>query len=109
MKTIFLKIFNTLNATALTLLGFSSCNNDGDFPCLYGTPTSDYVFKGNVTSKDGSPIKNIKVTAVAEYSGEQVELESTITDAYGNFQSNKLLRMTTLDTNELKIYFKDID
>lgn len=43
-----------LSATLLPVLGFAGCGNPGDSPDLYGTPTSDYQFKGRVTDADGN-------------------------------------------------------
>lgn len=49
-----------LSATLLPVLGFAGCGNPGDSPDLYGSPTSDYQFKGRVTDADGKPVEGIK-------------------------------------------------
>ena len=53
MKVKFLHWYNALAATLLSLLGFSSCGSEIDEPCLYGSPTSSFHVKGNVTAEDG--------------------------------------------------------
>ena len=67
MKVKFLHWYNALAATLLSLLGFSSCGSEIDEPCLYGSPTSSFHAKGNVTAEDGTPIKGIKAVVVEDY------------------------------------------
>lgn len=50
MKVKFLHWYNALAATLLSLLGFSSCGSENEEPCLYGSPTSSFHAKGNVTA-----------------------------------------------------------
>ncbi|MFI3280393.1 MAG: radical SAM-associated putative lipoprotein [Rikenellaceae bacterium] len=50
--------------SALTLLGFSGCSENGGIfnePDMYGTPLVDYRFIGELTDADGNPIKGIEV------------------------------------------------
>lgn len=68
-----------LSATLLPVLGFAGCGNPGDSPDLYGTPTSDYQFKGRVTDADGKPVE-----------GDRVFHEDSVsTDADGHFVTNR--------------------
>ncbi len=56
---------NRLFLSALSLLGFSGCSEQGielfDEPDMYGVPIVDYTFMGEVTDADGNPIKGIEV------------------------------------------------
>lgn len=63
MKAKFFYWYNALAASLLSLLGFSSCGENGpwgDEPALYGTPTASYEAKGNITAEDGTPVEGIK-------------------------------------------------
>ncbi len=56
---------NKLFLSALTLLGFGGCSDDGRELYteldMYGTPLVDYRFMGEVTDAEGNPIKGIEV------------------------------------------------
>lgn len=56
---------NKLFLSALTLLGFGGCSDDGGELYteldMYGTPLVDYRFMGEVTDAEGNPIKGIEV------------------------------------------------
>lgn len=87
MKVKFLHWYNALAATLLSLLGFSSCGELGtDEPCLYGSPTSSFHAKGNVTAEDGTPIQGIKAVVVDDYGHDWAyRIDSAYTDSKGNY------------------------
>ena len=63
MKAKFFYWYNALAASLLSLLGFSSCGENGpwgDEPVLYGTPSIAFEAKGNITAEDGTPVEGIK-------------------------------------------------
>lgn len=63
MKAKFFNWYNALAASLLSLLGFSSCGENGpwgDEPVLYGTPSTAFEAKGNITAEDGTPVEGIK-------------------------------------------------
>ena len=54
MKAKFFNWYNALAASLLSLLGFSSCGENGpwgDEPVLYGTPSTAFEAKGNITAE----------------------------------------------------------
>lgn len=109
------KLLNAVTASLLSLLGFSSCDNGifgGDEPCLYGTPTSSYHFKGTVTNEKGTPVKGIKVVAQEVYDGDTTRVDSTYTDSNGNYQTaDKSVFSATGYVKEGRLFvsFEDVD
>lgn len=116
--------YNALAAFVLSLLGFSSCGGDGgsDMRVLYGTPTSSYHVKGNVTAEDGTPIKGIKAVLIVDENGYDerpydarriVPLDSAYTDSKGNYATEENSMTGTIDELKrkkiLKVVFKDED
>lgn len=78
-----------LSATLLPVLGFVGCGNPGDSPDLYGTPTSDYQFKGRVTDADGKPVEGIKVVSGIVEGDRVFHEDSVSTDVDGHFVTNR--------------------
>ena len=79
--------YNALAATLLSLLGFSSCGENGlggGGECLYGTPTSTFQVKGNVTDEEGTPIQGIKTKVEVKYGGWAKD-SIAYTDSKGNY------------------------
>lgn len=109
------KLLNTVTASLLSLLGFSSCSNGvfgGEEPCLYGSPTSDYHFKGIVTDENGTPIKGIKVVAQIQSENRIYREDSTYTDSNGAYQTaDKSTFNAPNDVAEARLYvsFEDVD
>ena len=81
-------VWKWLSATILPILGFSACDS-GDAPALYGTPVSDYVFKGRVTDADGKPLEGIKVVSGVAHEDGVFHEDSVATDADGRFVTNQ--------------------
>ena len=78
----------------LSALGFSACGEDGliggsEEPCMYGTPTVDFMVKGKVTDNAGVPIKGIVVSSKGMESFTDGNGLSAVTAEDGTFVTNK--------------------
>lgn len=51
-KSNWLKVFNSILSSLLTLLGYTSCDSSEDIPVEYGTPYAKYEVKGKVVDKE---------------------------------------------------------
>lgn len=116
MKVKFLHWYNALAATLLSLLGFSSCGSEfgKDEPCLYGSPTSSFHAKGNVTAEDGTPIKGIKAVVVEDYGNAgSYRMDSAYTDSKGDYVTKEKSMDGTIDwvhkEKRLKVILEDVD
>ena len=117
MKVKFLHWYNALAATLLTLLGFSSCSSENggdDYPVLYGSPTSSFHAKGNVTDEDGTPIRGIKAVVVEDYGHEEsYRMDSAYTDSKGNYVTDERSMSGTIawvhKQKRLKVILEDVD
>lgn len=109
------KMLNAVTASLLSMLGFSACSNSsgGDEPCLYGSPTTDYHFKGTVTDEQGAPIKGIKVVSQMKHGDVTYRLDSTYTDSNGAYQTADQHSASTVDyflkNKQLSVSFEDVD
>ena len=115
MKVKFLHWYNALAATLLSLLGFSSCGEigGGDEPCLYGSPTSSFHAKGNVTAEDGTPIKGIKAVVVEDYGHDGAyRIDSAYTDSKGDYVTKEKSMDGTIDwvynEKRLQVIIEDV-
>ena len=111
MKARFTHWYNALAATLLSLLGFSSCGENGlngGSECLYGTPTSTFQVKGNVTDEDGTPIKGIKAKVEVGKGGLAKGNIVAETDSKGNYVLDNAL-IGTPTSAEMKVIFEDAD
>ncbi|MFI3317525.1 MAG: radical SAM-associated putative lipoprotein [Rikenellaceae bacterium] len=93
---------NKLFLSALTLLGFGGCSDDGGELYteldMYGTPLVDYRFMGEVTDAEGNPIKGIEVKIS---SAEDV----VSTDSEGAFKTD----FSSYADGSHSVTFTDID
>ncbi len=116
MKAKFFNWYNALAASLLSLLGFSSCGSGiwGDEPVLYGTPTTSYEAKGNITAEDGAPVEGIKAIIAgcqkSSYSGKMhyTHMDSTYTDINGNY-TIKTEGGWSVSEENIKILLEDVD
>ncbi len=111
MKARFTHWYNALAATLLSLLGFSSCGENGlngGNECLYGTPTSTFQVKGNVTDEEGTPIKGIKAKVEVGIGGLGKGDIVAETDSKGNYVLDNAL-IGTPTSSEMKVIFEDVD
>lgn len=98
----------------LSLLGFSiSCekedgkgDNNGEQPCMYGTPTRAYTVRGKVTDSKGHPIKGIVVVSKNIDSFGNNPTMSAVTGSDGTFVTNTI---KTMDLNSGVLTFHDVD
>ena len=99
----------------LSALGFSACsdieNGDKksddwqDIPCMYGTPTTEFVVKGKVTDSAGVPIKGIVISSKGINSFDDGSGLSAVTADDGTFTTNKMREFGVLGT----LIFTDTD
>lgn len=94
-KTIAIRL-NGLLLFVIGLLGFSvACVKES--PCLYGTPSADFVINGVVKNQANQPISNIKVV---------MSYDSIYTDVSGKF----ILKNRTFPANQtFNVKLRDID
>jgi len=116
MKAKFNHWYNAIAATLLSLLGFSACSEiGGEEPVLYGSPNSEYQFKGNVTNEEAQPIKGIKAVMCFTADEKHYEhLDSAYTDANGNYVSEAASFEYTspeyyVKEGKMKIVLEDVD
>lgn len=112
MKTKILRIFNLVLAFALSLFGFSNCD---DVRVEYGVPNADYVVKGKITDKtNAKPIKGIRI-GFSPYPGIMVmygvmptpyrSTKADTTDISGNYEFSDNI----FPTDEITVYVQDVD
>ena len=110
-------IFRSLAATALGLLGFSSCSWLGIGVCMYGEPHADFKAIGTVTDKAGKPIEGIRVAVQQHRHYENSESviydqndwyddDTLFTDVNGQYE---LVRSVFDAPNRVTVFFEDID
>lgn len=113
MKAKFFYWYNALAASLLSLLGFSSCGENGpwgDEPVLYGVPTTSFEAKGNITAEDGTPVEGIKAIIASCRQGKMhyTHIDSTYTDQNGNY-TIKSGSSWPISEEYTKILLEDVD
>ncbi len=113
MKATFNNWYRALTAMLLTMLGFSSCggngqNGDDGIECLYGTPTSTFQVKGNVTDEEGTPIQGIKAKVEVGIGGLGKGNIVAETDSKGNYVLDNAM-IGTPTSSKMKVIFEDAD
>ena len=63
MKTKIYRLYGAVLSVLLSVLGFSSCSKEEEYPCEYGSPHADYTIEGTVTDEQGNEIPGILVSA----------------------------------------------
>ena len=96
MKRKLIKISSSVLALFLSILGFSSCGDNSEETCMYGTPSADFAISGKVTDSKNNPIKNIQIST---------DTDTTKTDSEGKY----LLNIDRGFPTDLKLEYKDID
>ncbi|MDL2231267.1 radical SAM-associated putative lipoprotein [Porphyromonadaceae bacterium OttesenSCG-928-L07] len=88
----------------LILLGFASCDDEGEERCEYGVPSAKFKVKAKVVS-EGTPIKNIR--AILSESGDKYPFPDT---AYSNNEGEIDLQAYGFPTNtNFDLILDDID
>ena len=72
---------------------------------MYGTPESNYVFKGKVTTEDDKPVSDIKVSIEALYDNDYVFLKKGYTNQDGSYRLDELYTSGA----KLALIFDDVD
>ena len=102
------KSWKYLMGSALSLLGFSGCINPL-VPEMYGTPSADYKFLGDVKNTDGEPIEGVRVI-MRPWGQEQDEMNDTLfTDGKGHFEAEKLKFNFGSDLSRATVLVEDVD
>lgn len=78
-------LFESLLAGAVSLLGFSNCDNQ---EVMYGTPMSFYEIKGTVTDETGRPVDGARVIMrmLDNKKALAVRSDTAFTDSKGGYQ-----------------------
>ena len=85
MKVRFSRWYNAVLTVLLSMLGFESCDSNGDAPVEYGAPHADYQVKGIVTDEAGTPIQGIRITGPSPMVSS-MQNQTTLSDASGAFE-----------------------
>lgn len=96
MKNKLIKTSSYVLSMLLSILGFSSCTNIEDAPCMYGVPSASFAISGKVTDSENNPIKGIQISTKSQI-------------AESNSDGSYSLDVTNGFPTDLTIKFKDID
>ena len=110
-------ILRSLAATALGLLGFSSCNWLGIGVCMYGEPHADFKAIGSVTDNAGKPVEGIRVavkqhrhyentSSVIYDQNDWYDADTVFTDSSGSYE---LVKSVFDAPHDVSVVFEDID
>lgn len=110
-------IFRSLAATALGLLGFSSCSWLGIGVCMYGEPHADFKAIGTVKDNVGNPVEGIQVaikqhrhyentSSVIYDQNDWYDADTVFTDSSGSYE---LTRSVFSEPHNVTVVFEDID
>jgi putative lipoprotein (rSAM/lipoprotein system) len=109
MKINYIKVSAWIMSGAMTLLGFSSCDNLIEPRCEYGTPHAKYTVKGRVTNEQGVAIPGIQV--IIERSGNplssRVDIANQTSGSSGEFA--KSFEYVFPENQNFTLKFSDID
>ena len=107
MRNLIYRVVRILCASAIGLLGFSSCEEHSD---EYGTPITSFQYWGYVADEAGNPIKGINVIMSGTINGMpnvQLKTESFMFDEDTSvFETG---RFSLADTHITTIDFVDVD
>lgn len=101
-------------AFLMGLLGFSACSDsekDDESVVMYGTPSAQFVVKGNVVDKNDQPIQNIKTVVEFTHSNSDGKtiaypMDSVQTNAKGEFEIKGYIPYYN---SKFAMRFEDID
>lgn len=99
MKKISLSLSSLLSiilSSIISLLGFTSCNDDKNNVLMYGAPYGDFEVKGTVTDNEGKPVKDAQVitrpTSISYEENQYADYhnsDTTYTDASGKYSISR--------------------
>lgn len=83
--------YKAVLTTLLALLGYGCSSDEPEFFPMYGTPSIDFRFDGQVTDETGTPIQGIKtsvkiVIPLADGRKDVYGQDSVLTDVSGRYQ-----------------------
>lgn len=99
----------------LALLGFGSCDKGlipgggGGMLCMYGQPTANYKFLGDVKDEDGKAIPGIRVVFFPEEDRPSYTNDTLYTDQSGRFEKDCLKYDWPDEAAKAKVKFEDVD
>ena len=99
----------------LALLGFGSCDKGlipgggGGMLCMYGQPTANYKFLGDVKDSDGKGIEGIRVVFFPEEERPSYVNDTLYTDQAGHFERDRLKYSWPDEAAKASVKFEDVD
>ncbi len=89
-------LLSIITSSIISLLGFTSCNDDKNNVLMYGCPYGDFEVKGTVTDNEGKPVKDAQViTRPTSMNYEEAHYDdyhngdTTYTDASGKYSISR--------------------
>lgn len=115
-NTRFKKWMAAAMSSIITLLGFSSCQEEGadDVPCMYGMPYSHFELKGKVTDTDGQFVENAEISLKSKYEGGdlngQYKPVYTVVDMTADTKPNHMVKTDSKGDYHLggSVFFKTV-
>ena len=107
MKITFLRCYNSILSALLLALGFESCDSISSGEDEYGCPITKYQLKGKVTDESGIPIKDLKVSQKHIVENGVYGIDSTATDAKGEYQFKESSEVEI--PSDIKLVIEDVD
>ena len=99
----------------LALLGFGSCDKGlipgggGGMLCMYGQPTANYKFLGDVKDEDGKAIPGIRVVFFPEEEKPSYVNDTLYSDQSGHFEIDRLKYSWPDNAADSHVKFEDVD
>ena len=91
----------------LALLGFGGC--DRFAKCMYGQPTANYKFLGDVKDESGKAIPGIRVVFLPNQDVQSYENDTLYTDQAGHFEKDQLKYSWPDEAAKASVKFEDVD
>lgn len=105
--------YSAFLASVIALAGFESCGSNDDngngTNVEKGTPRVTYLIKGHVQDADAKPLEGIKVKYLINNGGMLHPIDSTQTDASGNYVTNRGFAASIQAKDLMVLTFEDID
>ena len=111
------RLLKRVYASLMTLLGFTACGLDPDFPfgggaVEYGQPHAEYKLIGTVKDREGQPIEGIRVVFSPRPEEEIYSSyfnDTVYTDAQGRFAKEHLKYDWPDKIPDAQLRFEDVD
>ena len=101
---------NWILAGLLSLLGFSSCNeqNEGGGE-MYGVPHAEFSIKGKVVDSKGAPLSGIQIHYATAHTGDGRTWHEQIPEKFTSENGAINNHFESFPTKSLRVYATDID